>query len=35
MERLLPLAPISAVTEAELPGIIKQMERRLHNQRGR
>jgi predicted transposase YdaD len=26
---LLPLAPISAVTEAELPGIIEQMERRL------
>lgn len=32
---LLPLAPISAVTEAELPGIIKQMERRLSNRRGR
>jgi hypothetical protein len=32
---LLPLAPISAVTEAELPSIIKQMERRLHAQRGR
>ena len=32
---LLPLALISAVTEAELPGIIKQMERRLHTQRGR
>src|SRR5207302_481858 len=26
---LLPLAPISAVTEAELPGIIQQMKRRL------
>jgi hypothetical protein len=25
----LPLAPISAVTEAELPGIIREMERRL------
>jgi hypothetical protein len=32
---LLPLAPISAVTEAELPGIIKQMERRLSTRRGR
>ncbi|HTU89974.1 MAG TPA: hypothetical protein VMF69_07750 [Gemmataceae bacterium] len=32
---LLPLAPISAVTEAELPGIIKQMERRLSSRRGR
>jgi predicted transposase YdaD len=29
----LPLAPISAVTEAELPGIIKQMEKRLRPQR--
>ena len=26
---LMPLAPISAVTEADLPGIIKRMERRL------
>ena len=26
---LLPLAPISAVTEAELPGIIKEMSQRL------
>jgi len=26
---VLPLAPISAVTEAELPGIIKRMEKRL------
>lgn len=32
---LLPLAPISAVTESELPGIIKQMERRLSSRRGR
>ncbi|HEY7309741.1 MAG TPA: hypothetical protein VH643_10320 [Gemmataceae bacterium] len=32
---LLPLAPISAVTEAELPGIIKQMEQRLSSRRGR
>jgi predicted transposase YdaD len=32
---LLPLAPISAVTEAELPGIIKQMEQRLGSHRGR
>jgi predicted transposase YdaD len=31
----LPLAPISAVTEAELPGIIKRMERRLSSRRGR
>ena len=29
----LPLAPISAVTEAELPGIIKEMERRLGGRR--
>ncbi|MHB1425363.1 MAG: RpnC/YadD family protein [Gemmataceae bacterium] len=32
---LLPLAPISAVTETELPGIIKRMERRLSSRRGR
>ena len=32
---LLPLAPISAVTEAELPGIIQRMERRLGGRRGR
>ncbi len=32
---LLPLAPISAVTEAQLPGIIKQMERRLSSRHGR
>jgi hypothetical protein len=32
---LLPLAPISAVTEAELPGIIRQMEQRLSGRRGR
>lgn len=32
---LLPLAPISAVTEAELPGIIKRMEERLSSRRGR
>jgi predicted transposase YdaD len=32
---LLPLAPISAVTEGELPSIIKRMERRLSNRRGR
>jgi predicted transposase YdaD len=32
---LLPLAPISAVTEAELPGIIKRMEQRLSGRRGR
>lgn len=32
---LLPLAPISAVTEADLPGIIKQMEQRLSSRRGR
>jgi hypothetical protein len=32
---LLPLALISAVTEAELPGIIKRMEKRLSSRRGR
>jgi predicted transposase YdaD len=32
---LLPLAPISAVTEADLPGIIQRMERRLSGRRGR
>lgn len=32
---LLPLAPISAVTEAELPGIIGTMRRRLAAQRAR
>lgn len=32
---LLPFAPIGAVTEAELPGIIKQMERRLSQRRAR
>jgi hypothetical protein len=32
---LLPLAPISAVTEAELPGIIRQMEQRLSSRRAR
>jgi predicted transposase YdaD len=32
---LLPLAPISAVTEAELPGIIKRMGQRLSGRRGR
>jgi predicted transposase YdaD len=32
---LLPLAPISAVTEADLPGIIQRMERRLRSPRGR
>jgi predicted transposase YdaD len=32
---LLALAPISAVTEAELPGIIEQMERRLSSRRAR
>ncbi len=32
---LLPLAPISAVTEAELPGIIQRMGRRLESRRGR
>lgn len=32
---LLPLAPISAVTEGELPGIIKRMEQRLGSSRGR
>jgi predicted transposase YdaD len=31
---LLPLAPISAVTEADLPGIIKRMEQRLRSRRG-
>jgi len=31
----LPLAPISAVTEAELPGIIEQMERRLRKREAR
>src|SRR4029077_10394431 len=31
----LPLAPISAVTEGELPGIIKQMERRLRRREAR
>ena len=29
------LAPISMVTEADLPGIIKRMERRLGDRRGR
>jgi predicted transposase YdaD len=32
---LLPLAPISAVTPAELPGIIKRIEQRLGSRRGR
>jgi predicted transposase YdaD len=32
---LLPFAPISAVTEAELPGIIKRMEQRLSQRRSR
>ena len=32
---LLPLAPISAVTEAQLPGIIQRIERRLTGRRGR
>jgi predicted transposase YdaD len=32
---LLPLAPISAVTEDELPGIIRRMERRLSGRRTR
>jgi predicted transposase YdaD len=32
---LLPFAPISAVTEAELPGIIKRMERRLSQRHAR
>ena len=32
---LLSLAPISAVTEGELPGIIKQMEQRLSQRRAR
>jgi hypothetical protein len=31
---LLPLAPISAVTEADLPGIIKRMGQRLSSRRG-
>jgi predicted transposase YdaD len=31
----LPLAPVSAVTEAELPGIIRQMEERLRPRRHR
>jgi predicted transposase YdaD len=32
---LLPLAPISAVTEADLPGIIQRMGQRLSGRRGR
>src|SRR5207253_8880710 len=32
---LLPLAPISAVTEADLPGIIQQMSQRLSGPRTR
>ncbi len=32
---LLPLAPISAVTEADLPGIIKRMEQRLSSRHRR
>jgi predicted transposase YdaD len=32
---LLPLALVAAVTEGELPGIIKRMEERLSSQRGR
>jgi predicted transposase YdaD len=32
---LLPLAVISAVTEAQLPGIIQQMQERLQSRRGR
>ena len=32
---LLPLAPINAVTESELPGIIEQMGERLRSHRGR
>jgi predicted transposase YdaD len=32
---LLPLAPISAVTEAELPGIMKRIEQRLSGRRAR
>ncbi|HEY7312311.1 MAG TPA: hypothetical protein VH643_23305 [Gemmataceae bacterium] len=32
---LLPLAPISAVTEAELPGIIDRIEQRLSSRRAR
>ena len=31
---MLPLAPISAVTEADLPGIIQQMRRRLTGRHG-
>jgi predicted transposase YdaD len=31
---LLPLAPISAVTEGDLPGIIRRMERRLSGRAG-
>ncbi len=32
---LLPLAPISAVTEGDLPGIIRRMERRLSGRAGK
>ena len=32
---LLPLAPICAVTEAELPGIIQEMKQRLRSSHGR
>jgi hypothetical protein len=32
---LLPLAPISAVTEGQMPGIIKRIEQRLQSRRGR
>jgi predicted transposase YdaD len=32
---LLPLAPISAVTESELPGIIQHIGQRLNSRRGR
>jgi predicted transposase YdaD len=32
---LLPLAPISAVTQAQLPGIIERMRQRLGSRRGR
>jgi hypothetical protein len=32
---LLPLAPISAVTKADLPAIIQRMKRRLSSRRGR
>ena len=32
---VLPLAPISGVTESQLPGIIKRMEQRLHGRRSR